>query len=263
MMKGAHFSSRLLGLALVTSIASASHAVALFSGAEINFQGLFGKSLQYSTNSGGSYSGNQGSGFLNWTNTNASSIANLSNLGGATGGRVNTICGELVYLADPQLVSGYLSSDILLSAGVKRSGGIVADNYNNGGVNSFFHALGTNDTLVASAFQAAVWAGRYGDGTAISDNGSTINVGAFFIRDGGSVGGANWSTFKSKMSGYYTSARNHNFSGVSLFLDATPNGGSQDQHTMSSSAAPVPEPFTMMLAIGGIGTAMARRRRRS
>ena len=253
---------RLLGVALATSITGIAGAQ-LFTDAEINYQSVFGSTVQYSTNNGADWSANQLAGFITWTNTNASATANLFNYGGATGGRVNTICGELVFLADPQLVDGYLSNNVGLGAAINRAGAIVGDNYNDGGINSYFDAFNTGSAQTASAFQAAVWAGRYGGGSALDmvTDPDQVRVGDFRIRKAAGVGGTNWATFKTTMAGYYNSAYNHGFNGVSLFLDAAPNGSSQDQFTVLDGTHPVPEPFTLALGAASIGLALRRRKR--
>lgn len=255
-------SRRMMGFALVVGFAGAANAQ-LFTGASTLFIGVSGSSIQYSTNSGGSYSGNQGAGFMRWRPNNATATTWLSNLGGRADGDFNAICGELVGLGNPQLVDGYLSNLFAGAdaANVQRAGAVVGDNYNNGGVNSFFHALGANNAVVSSAFQASVWAARYGGGAALVDAGSTIQVGTFWVRDGGGVGGGNWGAFKTAFSGYYNSAFNHGFNNASIYLDAQPLGATQDQFTVEDSTPPVPEPFTM--ALGAASLALAARRRLS
>lgn len=256
--------SRLIGIGLLVSVAGAANAQ-LFTGASIDYLGVFGSSVQYSLNSGGSYSGDQLAGFIHWNPNNATAVTWLSNLGGRADGTLDTICGELVYLQDPQLVDGYLSNLYagVGAADVARAGAVVGDNYNNGGVNSFFHARNTGNAVTASAFQGAVWAGRYGGGAALVDAGSTIQVGSFWIQDAGGVGGANWATFKTQMAGYYNSAFNHGFNNLALYLDGQPNGSTQDQFTVEDSSPPVPEPFTMALGAATLGMALKRRLRKN
>lgn len=235
-----------MGIALVVGVAGAANAQ-IFSGADTLFIGVTGSSVQYSTNGGGSYSGDTGAGFMRWRPNNGIASTNLANYGGRSDGDFNAVCGELVGLASPQMVDGYLSNDGSLSADVQRAGAIAGD--------GFYAALATNDLIEFSAFQAAVWAGRYGGGAALVDNGSTVDVGSFSIRDAAGVGGGNWATFKTAMASYY----NPQAGGISIFLDAAPQGGSQDQFTMENPTPPVPEPFTMVLGAASLAVAARRR----
>lgn len=245
-------SRRMMGFALVVGFAGAANAQ-LFTGASTLFVGVTGLTVQYSTNGGGSYSGSTGAGFMRWRPNNGIASTNLANYGGRSDGDFNALCGELVGLASPQMVDGYASNDGSLSADVKRAGAVAADH--------FFAVLGLNDLLQYSALQAAVWAGRYGGDSGIVDNGATIDVGAFSIRNAGGVGGGNWATFKGSMASYYTASKTAGWSGISVYLDASPLGGSQDQFTMENPRPPVPEPFTM--ALGAASLALAARRRLS
>ena len=259
-------SLRLLGVlaaASVTGIASAQ----LFSDAEINFIGVSGSSLQYSTNFGGGWSGDQAAGFMHWDPVNAVAVANLTNYGGRTDSDFDAICGQLEYLNDPQLVNGWLSNNGSLDINIRRAGAVVGDNYLGGGVNSFFHARTIGTALNSTAFQAAVWAGRYGGGLALDmvTDPDQVRVGAFYVRKGAGVGvdAPTWAAFKTAMSGYYNSAYNHSFNGVSLFLDGhAQTGSTQDQFTVLDGSNPVPEPFTMALGAASLGLALRRRLRK-
>lgn len=247
--------SRLIGVGLLLGVAGAANAQNVWFGGTIDFLGVVGSSIQYSTTgSGGSFSGNQQAGFMEWrpVGSPATSLAGAGYHGGTD---FWAICGELVTLRDPQTVDLYLTGTGATAPAINAAGAVVADN--------FLAALSSGNLVKYSAFQAAVWATRYGGTGGIVDNGGTIDVGTFSVRNAGGVGGGNWATFKSSMMTYYNASFNTGFTNRALFLDGLPQNQSQDQFTVEGRTPPVPEPFTLALGVASLAVAARRRFRKA
>jgi len=267
---------RATSIVVIVGAAVAANGQAWLTGGLLDFNGLVsGKSgeIDYSTDSGGSWTNNQGLGFMSWDVLNAAALP-LNGLGGATSANgladtsgidLYTICAELEALSDPQFVDAWWSDDVLLGAARNRAGSVAGANF--GGVSAFEHAFTGSDAADrAVGFQIAVWAARYGGGAGpldITHVSGHIIAGSFRVRDSGTGG---WSDIKTYAKMYYDAAYSAWSTGngyhTSIFLDgANTSGPDQDQLTWDFDNPPqsVPEPFTMALGVAAAGAYVRRR----